>query len=76
MMYRFGTALILLGVIALTIFVVTLSGDQSDYRVLLAGCLLCVVGLLLHRRHAPARTDSGRFQTMRQLFSRSQQEEE
>jgi hypothetical protein len=76
MMYRFGSALILLGVIALTIFVITLSGEQSDYRFLLSGCLLCVLGLILHRRHAPAKVDSGRFQTMRHLFGRTPEEDE
>jgi hypothetical protein len=76
MMYRFGTALILLGVIALTIFVVTISGGQSDYRFLLSGCILCLLGLILHRRHAPPKVESGRFQTIRHLLGRSLQEEE
>lgn len=76
MMYRMGSALILLGVITLTVFLVTFFGGQFNAKVLLVGCGLCTLGLILHRRHAPEKVESGRFQTMRHLLGRSQEDEE
>jgi hypothetical protein len=49
MVTRFASALILLGVIALVVFLVTLSSGDLNLLVLLLGACLCAIGLLLRR---------------------------
>jgi len=74
MAYRLGSAFVLLGVILLTLFVVTLAAEQGDLLTLLAGAGLSIIGLVLRRRGA-ARVASGRFQTLRKLLGSEDKEE-
>jgi len=74
MAYRLGSAFVLLGVILLTLFVVTLAAEQGDLLTLLAGAGLSIIGLVLRRRGA-ARVASGRFQTLRKLLGSEEKEE-
>jgi hypothetical protein len=73
--YRLGSAFILLGLILLTIFLVTFSAEQEDPLMLMAGAGLSVIGLAL-RRHFAARAASARFRTLRRLLGSEQREEE
>jgi len=66
---RFGSALILIAVIALVIFLLTLQVGQADLRALLLGAALAALGLVLRRR-GRHRVRSGRFQTLRRLSGR------
>jgi len=75
MAYRLGSAFVLLGVILLTLFVVTLAAEQGDPLTLLAGAGLSIMGLVLRRRGA-ARVASSRFQTLRKLLGSEEEEEE
>jgi len=74
MAHRLGSAFVLLGVILLTLFVVTLTAEQGDPLILLAGAGLSITGLVLRRRGA-ARVGSGRFQTLRKLLGSEEEEE-
>jgi len=67
---RLGSALILIAVIALVIFLLTLQVGQADLRALLLGASLAALGLLL-RRSGRRRVRSGRFETLRRLSGRS-----
>jgi hypothetical protein len=74
---RAGSALILLGLIALTVFLVTFSANQADVRVLLLGAGLAGVGLLLRRRAArKEQKESRRFRALRRITRRSSEEEQ
>ncbi len=65
---RFAAALILIGIILLTVFALTLQVDQADVRVLLLGAALSGIGLLIRRRAVRRRKrSSGRFSTLRRL---------
>jgi hypothetical protein len=68
MLFRLGSALILIGLIALVVFALTLSVGEADPRVLFAGAGLAVVGLLIHRRARPDRPPSSRFRTLRRVI--------
>jgi hypothetical protein len=69
---RAGSALVLIGLIALMVFVVTFSIDQADVRVLVLGAGLSALGLVLRRRAARAeRQASQRFRTLRRLLGRA-----
>jgi hypothetical protein len=75
MISRFAAALILIGIILLTVFVLTLQVQQADVRVLLLGAAISSIGLLLRRRVARRqRKSSGRFSMLRRL--RGTQDEE
>jgi cytochrome c biogenesis protein CcdA len=74
MLARLGTALTFLGLLALVYFLVTFTADRADLRTLLAGAGLAIVGLLLRRRGAPARSDSARFVTVRKVLGRGEGE--
>lgn len=65
---RFGTALILIGLITLTVFIITFQAGQGDINVLLVGCSLCALGLLFRRISARNRVRrSERFQLIHRL---------
>jgi hypothetical protein len=65
---RFAAALILVGLVLLTVFALTLQVQQGDPLVLLLGASLCGLGLLIRRRMARRRKGtSGRFSTVRRL---------
>jgi hypothetical protein len=69
MLFRLGSALILIGLIILLVFALTLSAGQADPRTLLAGAGLAIIGLLIHRRvrrDQPASAD--RFRTFRRIM--------
>jgi len=74
MAYRLGSAFVLLGVILLTLFVVTFAAEQADPLTLLAGAGLSILGLVLRRR-GTARAGSGRFQTLRKMLGSEKEEE-
>lgn len=67
MLFRLGSALILIGLIILVVFALTLSVGQADLRALLAGAGLTVLGLLIHRSARQARSPTGRFRTWRRI---------
>jgi len=68
MITRIATALILIGIILLVVFVMTLQVEQGDIRVLLMGASLSGLGLLLRRRaHRRNKRTSQRFSTLRRL---------
>ena len=74
---RAGSALVLLGLIALMVFLVTFTVDQADVRVLVLGAGLGALGLVLRRRAARgARRVSERFRTLRRLLGRSDERDD
>jgi hypothetical protein len=63
---RLGLALILIGTIAMIVYLVTESGGQGDVRTLLGGALLAALGLWLRLRAARARVvRAERFRLLR-----------
>ena len=76
MLQRLGNALVLIGLIALVVFLITFSGGVADLRVLLAGAGMAVAGLVLRRRGQPSRGESSRFVTMRRLLGRRAEAED
>lgn len=65
---RFAAALILIGIILLTVFVMTLQVEQADVRVVLLGAAISGLGLLLRRRAVRrSKPSSSRFSTLRRL---------
>jgi hypothetical protein len=77
MLFRFGSALVLIGTIVLIVFVLTYSAGQADLRTLLVGAGLAVLGLMLRRRGAPAvDAEPARFRTVRRILRRPAELEE
>lgn len=73
---RFALALILIGLIVLTVFVTTYMNQEGDVRSLLLGASLCALGLILRRRVARReRAESGRFRMLRRLSGRGEEDE-
>ena len=70
MIYRLGSALILVGLIVLVVFVLGLTVQQADMRALLGGAALCALGLLLRRRAARAAASPARFRMLRRALGR------
>lgn len=70
MVGRLGSALVLLGLIALTVFAVTLPAGQADPRTLLLGAGLAALGLLLRRRPPSPEDQPGRFSTLRKILGK------
>ena len=75
MLSRLGSALILIGLVPMVIFLVTYSSGQGQQEWLLLGAGLSALGLLFRRRQPPA-ADSGRFRTLRRLMGESFEENE
>ena len=69
---RLGTALVLLGLICLVVFLVTFSIQQADVSTLLLGAGLSALGLLLRRRSPKVR--SSRFHTLRKLMGEEEED--
>lgn len=67
MLSRLGSALVLIGLILMVVFLVTFSAGRGDFVVLLAGAGVSALGLLLRRRQ-PEAVESGRFRTLRRLM--------
>lgn len=71
MVARAGSAFVLLGVIALVVFLVTFSIGQVDVLLLLLGAALSALGLVLRRRAARLESrSSSRFHTLRRVLGR------
>jgi hypothetical protein len=70
MTFRLGSALILIGLLALVVFLLGMTVQQADVRLLLGGAALCALGLLLHRRAARAQASPGRFRAIRRALGR------
>ena len=68
MISRLGTALILIGIIALGVFLLTYQVQEADLNVLLFGIGASLFGLLLRRRGArQTARQSTRFQMLRRF---------
>jgi hypothetical protein len=77
MLFRLGSAFVLIGLILLIVYVVTFSTEPMDPRILLTGAALSIVGLVFRRRAAArTRTPDGRFHTVRKLLQKDTYEEE
>ena len=77
MLYRLGSALLLIGVIALVVFLVTFQAGQSDRTVLVAGLSISTIGLLFWRRGRRSRmVPPTRFHTVRKILGRAPPDEE
>ena len=77
MLFRLGSAFILIGLIALLVFALTLSAGEADLRALLAGAGLAILGLLIHHRVRQGRPKgAGRFRTLRRVLGDREREEE
>jgi len=74
---RFGSALVLIGLIVLVVFVIMLSAGTTDLLLLLAGSAICALGLLLRRRAARLdRREAQRFRSLRLLLGRRPPDDE
>jgi hypothetical protein len=72
MLFRLGSAMILIGTLILVVFALTLSAGVADLRAFLAGAGLAILGLLIHRRARRARPESlGRFRTFRRILGQA-----
>jgi hypothetical protein len=72
MTFRLGSALILIGLLALVVFLLGMSVQQADLRLLLGGAALSALGLLIHRRAARSQPSSSRFRTLRRALGRGE----
>jgi hypothetical protein len=69
MLYRLGSALLLIGLVALVVFALTQSISQGDFRLLLAAAATAAAGLFLHRRGTPAGPPGPRrFRAIRRML--------
>jgi hypothetical protein len=77
MLYRLGSALILIGLILLIVFLVTYQEDNLDPSTLLAGAGLCILGLIFHRRGRTRHdTPPTRFRAVRKILGKNNLEED
>jgi len=72
MTFRLGSALILIGLLTLVVFLLGLSVQQPDVRLLLGGAAVCALGLVLHRRAARAQASPARFRMLRRALGRGE----
>jgi hypothetical protein len=72
MTYRLGSALILIGLIILIVFLLGLTVQQGDVRALLGGAALCALGLLLRRRAVRSASSPARFRLLRRALGRGE----
>jgi uncharacterized membrane protein len=76
MAYRFGLALILIGLISLMVFAVTYLNQEGDVLTLLLGASLCALGLMIRRRIARRnRSEASRFRIFRRFRERIPEDE-
>jgi hypothetical protein len=75
MALRFGSALVLLALILLVIFLLTASIGQGDPLVLALGAALAALGLLIRKRGRRGGVQAARFRTLRRLLGRLPEEE-
>ena len=65
---RFGSALILIGLISLVVFILTVQIHQANTLALLLGASLAALGLVIRRRaERNAQRRTSRFHTLRRL---------
>lgn len=77
MLFRLGSAFVLIGLLLLIVYLVTFNTQPMDPRILAAGSGLCIIGLVLHRRAAAkSRPTHGRFHTVRKLLHKETFEED
>ena len=69
---RLGSALILIGLIVLIVFLLGLTVQQGDVRALLGGAAVCALGLLLRRRAARDAASPARFRLLRHALGRGE----
>jgi len=75
MLSRLGSSLVLLGLIVLTVFLLTLSNEQGDARVLIVGAFVAALGLVLRRRATPPSPQTpSRFRFLRRLLGRKEED--
>jgi hypothetical protein len=72
MAYRLGSALILIGVLALIVFLLGMSVRQADVRLLVGGAALSALGLLVHRRASRTQASPARFRLLRRALGRGE----
>ncbi len=72
---RLGSALLLIAMIILLVFLVSASAGNSNMDTLLAGLAVAFLGWLLRRSAPRERRPSGRFRTVRRVMGSSSQEE-
>lgn len=68
MLARLGSALILIGMIVMVVFLVSFSAGRAEFEVLAAGAAASTLGLLLRRRGRSRGPEAGRFRTLRRLL--------
>ena len=74
---RAGNALVLIGLIALIVFLVILSAGKADVLLLVGGAAMSALGLLLRRRAARReRAEPARFRALRRILGRDSAAEE
>lgn len=61
MVFRLGSAFVLIGIIVLVVFLLTFSINQANPLTLLAGAGLCILGLWIRRRAARSQNLRTRF---------------
>lgn len=72
MLYRLGSALLLIGLISLVVFMVTFQAGQSDQATLVAGISFITLGLLFWRRGRRSQMrPPTRFHTVRKIMGRN-----
>jgi uncharacterized membrane protein len=69
MFARLGSALVLIGLIVLVVFLVTSTSGQANYWVLLAGAGVCILGLRMRRRPPEETREPARFKTVRKILT-------
>lgn len=75
MIARLGSALILIGIVIMVVFLVTSTVGQQNLLTLLAGAAVSGLGVMLRRRR-PEPEDPGRFETLRRLLGDGEPTEE
>ncbi|MCH7588196.1 MAG: hypothetical protein IIC78_09220 [Chloroflexi bacterium] len=71
MLYRLGSALLLIGLISLVVFLVTFQAGQGERATLIAGISFCAIGLLFWRRARRSQIrPPSRFHTIRRILGR------
>jgi hypothetical protein len=77
MLARLGSALILIGLVAMVVYLVSSTIGQGDPTVLLAGAATALAGLILHRRGlAQTPPASGRFSTLRRMMGQDSEQDD
>ena len=77
MLYRLGSALILIGLVLLVVFLVTYQEDSMQTSTLLSGLGLCIAGLIFRRRGQRRRqSPPTRFRTVRRFLGKTQYDNE